>query len=207
MYRKMQPQILTKSQYMKGVQCDKALWFHVNRKDLQPAYESSPQVDAGIEVGDLARQLFPGGLLVSEQLEQPAIMTRKTQDAIAVGHTTLYEASALTEHGDFAKADILRKTADEWDLIEVKSSTSVKDYHIDDLAMQCHVFSESGYRITRCFLVLINSQYIRQGDIDIASLFKLVDVTEQIALKLDEVRKTILQLREVVSQKDEINTG
>ena len=70
---------------------------------------------------------------------------------------------------------------DEWDIIEVKSTTSLKDVHIPDLAFQTWVFTEAGIKIRRCFLCHINNEFVRHGDIDPKEFFTLRDVTAEVA--------------------------
>ena len=65
-----------------------------------------------------------------------------------------------------------------WDVIEVKSSTSVKDVYIADLGFQAFVYSGAGLKIRRCFLLLINPDFVRHGDIDPAQFFQRHDVTD-----------------------------
>ncbi len=200
----MRQTIVTKAKYMTGLQCPKALWFSTHRKDLAAPFDSGMgQMEAGIEVGQLARQLYPNGLLVNEKPESLLAMVEKTKAAISGGATTLYEASAMSPDGAYAKADILVKKAEGWHLIEVKSSTSIDDNHIEDVALQYHVFQSAGYDIARCYLVLINNKYVRQGDIDISQLFYSQELTEQAKLKQAQVIQTLQSLHNTVSQNNE----
>lgn len=69
-------------------------------------------------------------------------MVKKTSDLITQGVNTIYEA-AFKDKNVFAMADILHKTSKGWDLYEVKSSTTTKDVHIIDAAMQYYVMCDS----------------------------------------------------------------
>jgi hypothetical protein len=57
---------LSKSQYIKGLQCPKAFWFYRHRKDLAPEITPAKQAvfDTGNEVGLLAQDYFEGGIEV-----------------------------------------------------------------------------------------------------------------------------------------------
>jgi hypothetical protein len=78
----------------------------------------------------------------------------------------------------FARADILNPVGETaWDIVEVKSSTSVKDVNIHDVAFQKYCYEQAGLEINRCFLMHINNQYVRNGDIDPKELFVLEDIT------------------------------
>jgi hypothetical protein len=72
------------------------------------------------------------------------------------------------------------KNEDGWDLIEVKGSTSGKPSHLNDLSFQLSVFTEAGYKINSCILMLLNKEYIFNNTLDIEKLFKLEDVTSDV---------------------------
>ena len=50
---------LSKSDFILGCSCEKALWLKKHRRDLLEAPETNAQADTGYEVQDLAHQLFP----------------------------------------------------------------------------------------------------------------------------------------------------
>ncbi|MDH5796655.1 MAG: hypothetical protein OEY79_03865, partial [Anaplasmataceae bacterium] len=93
--------------------------------------------------------------------------------------------------------------SDEWDLIEVKSSTGVKDYHIDDMSFQYHVFFAAGYKIRKCLMMMIDNSYVRQGDIEPQKLFKLEDISNEVFSKQNDVDYWATQLGYVLDRKDE----
>jgi hypothetical protein len=110
----------------------------------------------------------------------------------------LYEA-AFAFNGGFARADILNPVGDDaWDLVEVKSTTELKDIHLDDLAFQAFVFAGAGLKIRRCILARINPEFVKNGPIDPRQFFVLENVTGQVSglsrsiePKLDEISGTI----------------
>lgn len=123
---------ISKSQYVKGCQCPKALWFSLNRKDLTPPVDATKQAifDAGNEVGAWAKKYFPGGVEVTVPFYQTQQGADATQAFIAAGHTAIFEATAIhAQDGTHARIDILRKVpgTDTWDMIEV-SSACCSDY-------------------------------------------------------------------------------
>lgn len=77
----------------------------------------------------------------------------------------------------FVKADILHYGDDGWDVYEVKNSTEVKDYHIDDAAVQYHAITGSGLRVSKAFIVHVDKQYVRHGKIEVDKLFHKEDIT------------------------------
>jgi hypothetical protein len=54
---------LSKSQYIRGLQCHKSLWLYKHRKGLLEAPDASTQArfDSGTFIGELAQELFPDG--------------------------------------------------------------------------------------------------------------------------------------------------
>ena len=204
---------LSKSQYVKGLQCPKALWFNKFRKDLKPKVKAATQArfDTGKEIGLLAQDYYPGGIEVAGDYRQVSGAEKLTLQFIEEGHTLLYEATAISPvDGSHARIDILRKVKglEAWDLIEVKSSTQVKDYHIDDMSFQYHAFSSAGYQINKCYMMLIDNTYIRSGEIDVQSLFKLEDISDQVHQKqknmMSHVEKLLIALDLKTEPKEEI---
>ena len=159
---------LSKSTFLMGRQCSKLLWFRYNAKDQIPAPDEAKQAvfDQGTEVGELAQQLFPGGMVVALGIINPQEVIAQTQAAISK-RVPLYEA-AFSHHGGYARADILVPVAgDAWDLVEVKSTTSLKeDVHLPDIAFQTFVLTGAGIKLRKCFLAHINNEFVRQGPVD-----------------------------------------
>lgn len=173
---------LSKSQFIRGLQCHKALWLYRNRKDLIPKPAPAQQMifDQGHEVGILAQQRFPGGTLIAEDHTQTAQSLASTAAAVKAGAKVLYEAGAVYDNV-LVRADIIAKTKDNkaWDLIEVKSSTEVKDVYLQDVAVQLYVLEGAGFPIRKAFLMHVNNEYVRKGPIDPRGIFSLEDVTEE----------------------------
>ncbi len=198
---------ISKSQYIKGLQCPLALWFARKRKDLKPEIDAATEAlfESGHEVGSHAKDYFPGGAEVIADYWDLEKAVRLTEKFIQEGKPAIYEAAAVnSEDGTYCKIDILRRVegTDEWDLIEVKGSTSVKDYHLDDIAFQCHVFAGAGYRIRKCFLMHINNQYVRDGEINPKEMFHLEDLTEIALQKQGKTRERISALLKMLAAKD-----
>jgi len=185
---------LSKGLVVRGIRCLKSLYLHKYRPDLKDEVTDAMEqrFESGYAIGDLAQGLFPGGVLVpydglsySEQMDMTASL-------IAQGCKTIYEA-AFSYNGVFIKADILHLTEDGWEVYEVKASTGVKDYHLDDASVQYNVMSGTGLPISRVFIVHINNQYARLGDIDVEKLFAKEDITSVVQEKqtfiIDEINR------------------
>lgn len=199
---------ISKSQYVKGLQCPKALWLYRHRKDLAPEITPDKQAlfDTGHEIGELAMRYFGEGIEVTNKYWDVKGAVETTQQYIKDGHDLIFEATAIHPvDGCYARIDILKRVlgSDEWDLIEVKSSTSVKDYHIDDMSFQYHVFHGAGYKIRKCFMMLIDNKYVRDGDIDPNQLLKLEEISGAVFAKQGEVDAVAGQLGYVLERPAE----
>jgi len=194
---------LSKSNFVQGAQCPKAVWLYKNRKDLKPPISEQTQglFDQGNRVGELARKLYPGGELVDFKGYEVKEAHARTIELVKKGVSTIYEATAYDdERGLSAKADILTKTQDNtWHLLEVKSSTKVKEEHILDVAFQFFVFSKRNYKISAVSIVFLDNQYSKDGEIEISELLKLEDVTERVLELQAEIQNTIDELKETLS--------
>ncbi|MFC1881805.1 hypothetical protein ACFL2S_09965 [Thermodesulfobacteriota bacterium] len=131
--------------------------------------------DTGHEVGELAKQYFKGGVEIQAEYYEIDKAISSTEDAIRQGKDILFEATALSSDGAFSRIDILKKVnrSDAWNLIEVKASTGVRDYHLDDITFQKYAFSNAGYGIRKSVLMHINNQYVRVGGLNVNELFTL----------------------------------
>lgn len=177
------PKILTKSKFLNGLQCPKLLWTRCNAPEEIPEVSDSLQqiFDAGNSVGALATTRFPGGVAVKEDDFQKNIQETKALLS-SPSPKPIYEAGILAGRL-YARADILRPSltkAGAWDVIEVKCGTKCKDVYLQDIAFQKYCYEQAGLTIDRSFLMHINNEYVRQGDIDVNGLFTLLDVTQEI---------------------------
>ena len=161
---------LSKSRILAGLQCLKRLYLECHQRELADAVDESRQAifDAGTAVGVLATERFPGGRLVAEQYYE---------HSQAVPY--LYEP-AFTFRGIRTRVDILRRTGEgKFDLIEVKSTTGVKDVHIPDIAAQLYAVEGSGLSVDRAYLMHIDGTYMYEGEAhNLEELFSLKDVTD-----------------------------
>ena len=172
---------ISKSRFVSGVQCSKKIYFEYFRNDLKlPVSESIQQIfDLGHTVGTLAQKSFPDGKdATPEDFSDFSKSIEQTKQWIAEETETVYEATFATEN-TLVMLDILHRENDEIWAIEVKSSTSVKEYHYTDSAFQYYVMSKSGYVPDRFFLMHINNLYVKNGEIT-SELFHLEDITKDI---------------------------
>ncbi len=172
---------LSKSQYVRGIQCYKSLYLYKYHKALQDEVSAAQQAifASGTDVGVLAQQLFPRGVEVPYEGLSISEQVQMTKDEIAKGTKTIYEASFEFD-GLFVKVDILHQGEEGWELYEVKSATSVKSVNYHDVSFQHHVVSGAGIQLSKACLVHINNKYVRNGDIEVGKLFTVVDMTDDV---------------------------
>ena len=198
---------LSKSQYMKGLQCPKALWLFKNRKDLanEPDQRRQNLFDTGHRVGDLAKELFTGGAEVAYlQSDYPGMIDQTA--GLINSSNVIYEGSFSTNEV-FVRADILVKNGDAWDLYEVKATGSTKAVHKPDVAIQWYVISQH-LPLNRAYLVHLNTRYVLSGELDVQGLFTMDDVTDAVAAELPEIEGNLNSLKTVLEGGEpEISIG
>jgi len=190
--------LLSKSKYLAGLQCLRYLWVQANDPARLPPVDTRTQFvfDQGHEVGELAKRLHPDGIDVSD--ERFAVNLRRTRELLA-RHRPLFEAGFMVG-GLYARVDILRPAgADGWDIIEVKSTTEVKDVHLPDLAFQKLCCQLAGLTINGCYLAHVNKEFVKSGDIVPDEFFVVEDVTEEVGLLSVEVEERAREMSRVMS--------
>jgi hypothetical protein len=151
---------LSKSKILSGLQCPKRLYLEVHHPELAEISEATEQrFAAGHDVGVVARSLEPGGMLI-ETGGDLAKALQETQAALSKSkNLTLFEATF--EHvGVLIRADIFAVDAHSRRLVEVKSSASVKDYHLPDVAVPYWVLKGTGFEPEKVELALRLSRKI-----------------------------------------------
>jgi len=171
---------LSKSQYIRGLQCHKSLWLYKNKPELRDSQSQAQEslFNIGYDVGDLAKQLFPNGVEIIFDTDNFDAMLDKTKELIRNNCEVIYEAT-FKEKGIFAMADILVKNGTSWDIYEVKASTGIKEYHLNDAGVQYYALQNS-INIGRVYIVHINNNYVRHGDLNIDELFTIADITDEV---------------------------
>jgi hypothetical protein len=179
-------QRLSKSRYTAGAQCHKLLWWKVHEPravELQPDIVLQDRFDQGAQVGVLARDRFPAGVLIDlphNAVTERVALTRKLIDD---GAPAIFEASFLADN-TFVAVDILTRAKDGFHLTEVKSSSSQKEEHLPDVAVQIHVLNQSGIKVAGADVMHLNKECRFP---DLSNLFERTDVTEAVQPLLNQV--------------------
>jgi uncharacterized protein DUF2779 len=167
---------LSKSRFAAGVQCHKLLWWTVHEPgavELQADKVLQDRFDQGAQVGVLARGRFPGGVLIDLPPRAFAQRIERTRAALEAGAPVIFEASLAADE-TFVAIDVLERVERGFRLIEVKSTSSQKDAHVPDAAVQVHVARRGGIDVRAAEIMHLNKafRFPDQGD-----LFERTDVT------------------------------
>ena len=173
--------MLSKSRYMAGLQCSLKLWYDCNRRDLASEVTESQQAifDTGHEVGRLAQDRYPGGVLIEADYRHTDNAIEQTDALLEDPQVpSIFEAPFVYDDV-VIRADILERIGeDAWRLIEVKSTTRLKQVHEPDVAVQYQVLRGAGINVVEVGVLTLNTKYIFDGEnLDLDQLFQFHDVT------------------------------
>ena len=206
---------LSKSRYTAFCQCPKNLWLKVYRPE-------EATIDAGVEarfeqgnmVGDLAMGLF--GKYKEANAKKPdgnldlSAMVKQTRGWMQDGVENICEASFALD-GHFCAVDILRKNGDGWDIYEVKSSSFPEEdgqeakleKYAPDIAYQKWLLTQCGVKVKGTYLVCLNSNYVRQGELDLQKLFAVIDLKEMVENEYLKVPNSVKLALKVINNETE----
>jgi len=200
---------ISKSQFMMGLQCLKRLWLYNYRRDLMPPVgpEQRQIFDQGHAIGALAREYFPGGVLVDADYKHLPQAVKRTAELVEQGAKVILEG-AFVFANVLVRCDILKKNADgSWDLIEAKGSTEVKDEHLSDVAIQRYVLEGCGLKIRKARLMHVDNGFIKAGAIDPKKFFAVEDITKETAAVMAGIGQELERFMEMLGSKEAPETG
>jgi len=185
---------------MRGYRCLKCLYLTIHHPTLEAPITPETQAlfDQGNQVGALAREYYPGGILVDNApwdfkgalAQTQALLANKTA-------TVLYEA-AFTYQNCFARADIIQYSPEtkKWSLYEVKSSTKPKPEHYDDIGLQTWIMARSGLPLEKIYLLHLNTDCVYP---DLSNLFTAVDITTEMREKYLSIKPKIAEMLSTIA--------
>jgi hypothetical protein len=180
---------LSKSRILIHRQCPKRLWLQIHQPKLAvEEADTTARFAAGNQVGDLARSLHPDGLLIDAENLTQALA--ETATALRGKRRPLFEAT-FQAGGVLVRADLLLPVRGGFDLVEVKSSSSVKDYHLEDAAIQAWVAGKAGLPVKRTRIAHIDTAFVCRGDDDYHGLFAHADISDEVAAREKSIPKWI----------------
>ena len=195
---------LSKSTFIRGLQCEKSLYLYKHNYRLKDPTPSSLQAvfDQGTNIGLLAQELFPYGADASPENHFKMVESvGKTLKFISQGESIIYEAT-FQYNNVLAALDILVKDEEGWKAFEVKSSTKVSETYIKDAAIQYYTITNSGVDLKDISIVHINNQYTKDGELDIHQLFTIESVYDQVLEFLPQIPNEVRRLKNVIESPE-----
>src|SRR5213592_1160583 len=167
---------LSKSRFLAGLQCHKQLWWRVHESDapeLVPDPALRNVLNQGTEVGRVARERVPGGLLIDLPFYEWDNRVAETREALKREPPAIYEATFLADE-THAAVDILERGPRGYGVVEVKAANSLKPEHVPDVALQVHVLRRAGLPVERAAVMHLNPECRYP---DLSNLFAREDVS------------------------------
>ena len=204
---------LSKSRFISGSQCHLRLWYGVHATDLatDPGTTLQAVFDTGHEVGELARECYPGGHFVAhDHFHIPEALAETTR-LLKQGTVSSIFEGAFEYQGLLTRADIIeRLPSGGWCLVEVKSSTNVKNVFVLDTAFQLYVLRGVGLYVPEVAVMTLDRSYVYDGKkLDLNGLFKLHDVLAQCEEYLATIGEEAREMQALISESEppNIQTG
>src|SRR5215470_983998 len=196
------PISLSKSKLNAYHQCKKRLWLEVHRRDLLEASAATSRIFAvGQQVGSLARAEHADGILVPDDLAWSEA-EQQTQAALAAQPKRPVFEAAVSHASVCVRSDLLIPRGSGFHLAEVKSTTSVKDYHLPDAAVQVWVLRGAGVAVKSVELRHINREFVYPGNQDYRGLFTSGDIQDAVEKLQPDVPKWVKDAQAILGRTE-----
>ncbi len=182
----------------------------VHRPDLrEDSAGTQARFQTGYQVGDIAKRLYDPegkGAVIDVNTDGFDAAFARTAELLADSKQPVFEAGFKAD-GALAFADVMLPEFEKgqlvWRMVEVKSSTSVKDYHRDDIAVQAFVAQSAGVKLKSVALAHIDNSWIYPGEQDYRGLLKENDLTAETFARTEEVKGWITEAQKIADQPNE----
>jgi hypothetical protein len=195
--------VISKARFAAGLQCPKRLYLEGAAPELRDADAPgrAALARAGIEVGVLARERFPGGTLVGGGDVGWGDAVAKTAELVAEPAVPAIYEAAFEHGGARVRADVLvRVSPATFEVVEVKAASRMREHHEADLAFQLAVIGAAGLAVSRVRLLLLDREYVHPGGPpDLGRLFTSIDLTEKAAPLVPGILQRLATMRDVVA--------
>ena len=200
---------LSKSRYLSGLQCHKRLYLDIHAPSFATKPDAATQaiLDMGTDLGELARQRFPGGRLVTAGYRQSQEALAQTAELLQDSTVPAIFEGAFQFNQVLIRVDVLERVGmndrgqSTWRLVEVKSSTKVKAIHVDDLTIQSYVLEGVGLALVDICVMHVNTQYVFDGrHLDLDQLFGMRSLTETVRPRLPEAAARLVAMQAMLEK-------
>lgn len=197
---------LSKSRFIIGSQCHLRLWFDTYQRDFEPIIDEVAQFifDTGHEVGQLACTRYPGGRLIAQDHRHFAEAVVETERLIGDGHVPALFEAAFEHEGVAVRADVLERLPEGgWRLVEVKSTTRVKEVFLLDTAVQLWVLKGAGLDVRDACVLTLDSGFVRTEEPpNPHALFSLHTVLEPATALLSQVATEVGDMKAMLARAE-----
>lgn len=198
---------LSKSKYCGLWQCPKIAWLKKYKPEEMILDDSvTARMEAGTEVGNLARSLFGEYADMTgcyEDRPDLLLMIAKTKEEMDKKTAVICEA-AFEWNGLYCAVDVLKREQDGWAIYEVKSSThNDNPVYMADIAYQKYVLENCGVKITGTYLVCLNNEYVFDGELNIQELFEITEVSKAVMEEENNIAPNIALAEQLLESKEE----
>lgn len=163
--------------------------------------EQRAKFDRGTRVGELARELFPGGVnLAPRSPSQYQQAVRKTAEALEQGQEIIYEASFQYDRV-LVILDLLVKKDGKYFAYEVKSSKKISDTYLSDAALQYYVITNSGIDLQNMSIIHVNPEYLLGEKLELVELFHTHSVLDEVREKQSLIAEKVESAKEALKLK------
>ncbi len=195
-----QSYLLTKSKYIHGLQCDRALWLDVyNPKLARYSAEQMRRFDHGREFEYSFKDTFPNGIDISAELKRnteayPALTAQLLDKE---EETDLFEAGFLYNEV-LVLADVVHRRSDgSLDVYEVKSGSTLSDTYRRDAAIQNYVISHC--HPIHSFNIVHNTPSEKSDNSENSDKrFAIINLTEELQAQHSEIENNIALMKEIL---------
>ena len=193
---------LSKSRLIAWKQCPKRLWLQVHKRDLlEVSVTTERSFQIGDEVGAVAQGLFPAGILIGDDDDLNAALVA-TKVAIATHPDRPIFEATFQHDGVLVRADLMLPTPEGYRMVEVKSSASVKQYHVDDCAIQAWVLQNNGIPLASVQLAHIDTSFVYEGDGNYHGMFHFAPLDEAVSSLIEIVPDWTKQARNTLARAE-----
>lgn len=200
------PITLTKTDFILYRECPKNVWYKIHRLEIYSESELSEFEKSIMEIGNevelIARKLFSNGVLIERRDEEGQ---KATQNYLAKNQEVLFQPIFVKDNF-LAAIDILKfePEAKSYSIYEVKSTSDVDEKtHYHDLSFQTNLLKKCGLKINKTYIIHLNSEYVRSGELDITQLFKIADVSSEVNSVAESVANESEEALKYLSQDTE----
>lgn len=200
---------ISKTKLLAFRQCRRRLWLETHHPELRiDSSTAKESFERGNAVGMIARELYDPdgqGILIDIMREGFDAALAHSADALT-SNVPIFEAGFIGG-GGLVFADVMLPVNSDgstaWQMIEIKSSTAVKNHHRDEVSIQAFVAREAGIKLTNASIAHINSTFVYPGDGNYVGLLALVDLTEEAKEQHNDVSSWIAEAQGVLSEQAE----